>query len=105
MLKVILENIDEELIKMGADKCGDPICSCGGGYGDGYDIHIDYTLPYEKMRLTTVHEVLDYYLSGRVRHSKIDQMAIDVIDALIQVGATPTTIDLPDNKNTEIEYL
>lgn len=80
-------------------------CSVGGGYAipSHKEIHIDKNLPYERRRLVTVHEVLDYYLCGRVRHSKIDQMAIDVIDALLQTGFLKP-VRLPNNEDTKIDY-
>jgi len=77
---------------------------CAGGYGiPGEDeIHIDSNLSYERMRLVTIHEVLDYYLWDKVKHPKIDKIAIEIIDALMQVGVFNDR-QLPDNPHMEIE--
>jgi len=56
---------------------------CGGGYADIEEntIHLDVTYPPEQWRLIAVHEVIELHLK-RIKHSKIDQMAIDIIDVL-----------------------
>jgi len=62
-------------------------CDLGGGYGRGDTIYIDYNLPPEKLNLYVVHEILDLRLNGDkkkrlVKHSKIDRLAIEILEAL-----------------------
>ncbi|KKN27729.1 hypothetical protein LCGC14_0861530 [marine sediment metagenome] len=59
--------------------------TCGGGYGTGDAVYIDERLPKEKQRLTLVHEVLEIHFP-RVKHSRIDKAAIDLIDCLLQLN-------------------
>ena len=56
---------------------------CGGGYGAGDCVYIDERLPREKQRLVLVHEVLEIHFP-KVKHSRIDKCAIDILDCLIQ---------------------
>ena len=49
-------------------------------------VYVDKDLPGGEKRLVVIHEVLDIWLHGRVRHSNIDKIAIDVIDCLQQIG-------------------
>ena len=97
MITVIIEDTEVELKKMGADYFGN--CVCGGGYGDKNEmaVHIDHHLPFEQLRLTTVHEILHLHFGGRVKHSKIDQASIDLIDGMIQIGAIMDYRHIPDN--------
>ena len=87
MIKIIIEDTEEELKNQGADRCGELNCSCGGGYAVGNEIHVDSGLPFERLRLVVVHEALCKELVGRIKHSGIDQVAIDIIDGLTQIGA------------------
>ena len=59
--------------------------TCGGGYGTGDTVYIDERLSKEKQRLVLVHEVLEIHFP-RVKHSRIDKAAIDILDCLIQLG-------------------
>ena len=62
----------------------------GGGYGkwegDTLCIFIDPRDNPQKQLLTALHEVLDGHLNGQVRHWRLDQIAIDQIDCLQQLG-------------------
>ena len=97
MIKIIIEDTEEELKKMGADYFGN--CICGGGYGDKLEmaVHIDCHLNFPQLRLATVHEILHLHLGGRVKHSKIDQASIDLIDGMLQIGAIMDYRQIPDN--------
>ena len=77
-MSVIITNTQEKLRSMGADVFSD--CDCGGGYKDCEEIYIDENLNFREQRLAVIHEVLDGYLRGRVKHSKIDKIACDVIE-------------------------
>ena len=61
---------------------------CGGGYGsiEYSAIYIDENLPIEQQPLVIMHEVLDILLKSRVKHSMIDRLGIEIIDALNQLG-------------------
>lgn len=61
-------------------------CDVGGGYCAGDEVYIDSNLPYLKMRLTLYHEVLEYNLRKRIRHSLIDSLAISLIEADIKLN-------------------
>jgi hypothetical protein len=68
----------------------DPECKgAGGGYGFWEDgelfIVVDSRETVEKKRLIAVHEVLDGHLHKEVKHSRVDHISIDIIDALIQL--------------------
>jgi hypothetical protein len=68
----------------------DPECKgAGGGYGFWEEgelfIVVDNQEPIEKQRLITVHEVLDGHLRREIKHSRVDRISIDIIDALIQL--------------------
>ena len=62
----------------------------GGGYarweGDGLLVFIDNKAPKEKQRLTAIHEVLHAHLCGEVRHSRVEKIAIQIVDCLEQLG-------------------
>ena len=60
---------------------------CGGGYGisDEKTIVIDSDLSREKKILTIIHEVLHMHLQKRVKHSTMDNIAIDIVDSLQQL--------------------
>ena len=60
---------------------------CGGGYGsiEYSAIYIDENLPIEQQPLVIIHEVLDLLLRGRIRHSTIDRIGIEIIDSLQQL--------------------
>ena len=53
---------------------------------DNCDIFIDSRLSNRERRLVAVHEVLDVHLQGKTKHSNIDKIAIDIIEALRQIG-------------------
>ena len=53
----------------------------GGGYCDG-DVHIDKSLNPRQRRVVAIHEVLEWYLKGRVKHSKLDPLAIEILNTL-----------------------
>lgn len=69
---IYLDNISKERIK--------------GGYGvpDYNTIYIDENLPIEQQPLVIIHEVLNLYL--KIEHPRIDQIGIDLIDCLQQLG-------------------
>ena len=60
----------------------------GPGYGviEEKCVYVDKDLSAGDKRLVVIHEVLDIWLHGRVKHSNIDKIAIDVIDCLQQIG-------------------
>jgi len=96
MIKVVIEDTEEELKNQGADYFGN--CFCGGGYGDKLEmaVHIDRHLNFPQLRLTTAHEILHLHLGGRIKHSKLDQLAIDLIDGLTQIGAITDGNKMPE---------
>ena len=49
-------------------------------------IYIDRNLAIEKQPLLIIHEVIDCQIGKRVKHSRIDQIAIEIIDALQQLS-------------------
>jgi hypothetical protein len=74
---------------------------CGGYVTSDGEIHIDKGLTDQEKRFLIIHEVLDMHLGstktlfkgckikpkkGIIKHSKIDKIAIDIIDALQQIG-------------------
>ena len=59
---------------------------CGGGYSIDNTIYVDKFIDIEKQPLVIIHEVLDLMLNGRVRHSQIDRISIEIIDNLQQLG-------------------
>ena len=61
--------------------------SCAYGIFSDREVHIDKDINNEKKRLAVIHEVLEIRLKGRVRHSKFDSIALDIIDSLDQIGA------------------
>ena len=63
----------------------DEITDCGGAYGAGNDIYIDASYNPTHQRLCVIHEVLELRCR-RMRHSDYDKIAIDIIDALMQMG-------------------
>lgn len=62
---------------------------CGGGYGEHLEsynaVYVDENLPPEKQRLVLVHEVLEIHFP-RVKHSRIDKAAIDILDCMLQLN-------------------
>ncbi len=63
----------------------------GGGYCDktSNTIYLHPALSMRKKRLVVLHEVLELYLAGRVKHSKLDTISIAIIELLGQLGLTP----------------
>ncbi len=63
----------------------------GGGYGDrtSNTIYLHPALSMRKKRLIALHETLEIHLHGRLRHSQLDRLAIDIIEVLGQLGLTP----------------
>jgi hypothetical protein len=49
-------------------------------------IYLDSELEGAYRRLVIIHEVLEIWLHGRVKHSKIDRIALDIIEALRKEG-------------------
>ena len=60
--------------------------SLGYGVVEERCVYVDKDLPEGDKRLVVIHEVLDIWLHGRVKHSKMDKIAIDIIDCLQQIG-------------------
>jgi hypothetical protein len=58
----------------------------GGGYGRDNEIFADPAQNKERARLVAIHEVLDQHFQGRVKHSRLDRCAIDIISALQELG-------------------
>jgi len=59
------------------------------GYGDfeSQEIYIEEDLDtIEEKRLLVIHEVLDMWLHGRIKHSKIDRISLGIIEGLQQIG-------------------
>ena len=58
------------------------------GYADKDEraIYIDSELEGAYKRLVVIHEILEIWLHGRVKHSKIDKIAIDIIEGLMKIG-------------------
>ena len=77
-MKVYLENIPDVIIDSNWH---------GGGYCDG-EVHIDKSLNPRKRRVVCVHEVLEWYLKGRVKHSLFDKIAIEILNSLDELEYT-----------------
>jgi len=78
------EDLSEYMVEVKDKFC--PVT--GYGYKDGEDLHI-YVHDgdnWEAQRLTAVHEVADLILGNRVKHSLVDYLAINIIDAMGQLG-------------------
>ena len=60
--------------------------SCAYGVSDSKEIHIDKDLNKEEKRLVVIHEVLEIWLHGRVKHSNFDKIALDLKESLEQIG-------------------
>jgi hypothetical protein len=63
----------------------------GGGYGRREDdgsitICVSPSEPPQRQRLIAIHEVLEMHLGHRICHNKLDTVAIDILDTLIQLG-------------------
>ena len=67
----------------------------GGGYCNGKNIYLSNDLPLCQRKFWVTHEVLCHYLHGRIKHSKLDDIAKDIIDCQRQVEP----VDMPDNKD------
>ncbi len=61
---------------------GSPAC---GLTEDGI-VYVDANASKEIKRLSVIHEVLEMWLGKRIKHSKFDRIALDIIDALKQIG-------------------
>ncbi len=49
-------------------------------------IYLDSELEGVYKRLVLIHEILEIWLHGRVKHSKIDRISLDIIDVLRKEG-------------------
>ena len=49
-------------------------------------IYLDSKLEGDYKRLCVIHEILEIWLQGRVKHNKIDMIAIDIIEGLRKIG-------------------
>jgi hypothetical protein len=49
-------------------------------------VYLDSELEGDYKRLCMIHEILEIWLQGRVKHSKIDLIAIDIIEGLRKIG-------------------
>lgn len=49
-------------------------------------IYLDSDVEGVYKRLVLIHEILEIWLHGRVKHSKIDRIALDIIDVLRKEG-------------------
>ena len=58
------------------------------GYADpkNREVFIDSSLETREKSLVAIHEVLEIWLGKRIKHSKIDMIAIDIIDVMMQLG-------------------
>lgn len=81
-MKAYYRNFNQDFYK---DKLSKEKITGGYGIPDYNVIYIDENLSLGKQPLTIIHEVLNLYLRKRVRHSLLDQMAIDIIDSLLQL--------------------
>jgi hypothetical protein len=61
---------------------GSAACACK----EDRAIYLDSKLEGDYKRLCVIHEILEIWLSGRVKHSKIDAIAIDIIEGLREIG-------------------
>ena len=87
-MKAYYRNFNQDIYYVPTDKDCTVFERMAGGYGDPeYNaIYIDENLPLEKQPLTIIHEALNIHLKGKVRHSLIDGISIDIIDCLLQLG-------------------
>ena len=75
MIKVIIEDLSEVIDAETGH-------GCGGGYGIPVErtVYIDSRLTPEQQRFTLFHEVIELTLP-HIKHSRIDQLVIALIEA------------------------
>jgi hypothetical protein len=61
---------------------------CDGGYGhkDTMEIFIEHRLAGMARLETILHEAIELYCTGRIRHSRINNLAKDIATLLIDCG-------------------
>lgn len=61
--------------------------SCDGGYGDPetMTIYVDERLSPEMKLETIIHEAVELYCKGRIKHSKINDLSRDLTQVLSEV--------------------
>ncbi len=61
---------------------------CDGGYGhkDTMEIFIDDRLAGMAKLETIIHEAIELYCTGRIRHSQINKLTKDIVTLLIDCG-------------------
>jgi len=62
--------------------------SCGGGYGDPetMSIYIDERLSPSMKLETIIHEAVELYCRGRIKHTKINDLTRDIVSLLLDAG-------------------
>ena len=62
--------------------------SCGGGYGDPetMSIYIDERLSPSMKLETIIHEAVELYCKGRIKHTKINDLTRDIVRLLLDAG-------------------
>ena len=62
--------------------------SCGGGYGDPetMSIYIDERLSPSMKLETIIHEAVELYCNGRIKHTKINDLSRDIVRLLLDAG-------------------
>ena len=60
--------------------------SCGYGNPETKEVFVDGSLETREKSVVVIHEVLEIWLKKRVKHSNIDKIVIDIVEALQQVG-------------------
>jgi len=83
MIKVILDDLSNFVVTDERD-IHHPVEAYGEHCKEGDNVYVEKSLNHTKQRLLTVHEILELNFP-RTNHGKLDKVAIDIIDGLLQL--------------------
>jgi hypothetical protein len=84
MIKLNFVNLSEMIDAESGAGCG--VCSGGYGEPDTMTISVDDRLSPEMKLETIIHEAIELYCKGRIRHVKINDLTRDIIRLLKETG-------------------
>ncbi|MDD4873407.1 MAG: hypothetical protein PHE15_00290 [Dehalococcoidales bacterium] len=84
MIRLYFQNLSDMIDPETGMGCG----GCGGGYGDPetMSIYIDERLSHSMKLETIIHEAVELYCKGRIKHTKINDLTRDIVRLLLDAG-------------------
>lgn len=84
MIRLYFQNLSDMIDSESGAGCG----ACEGGYGDPetMSIYIDERLSPSMKLETIIHEAVELYCKGRIKHTKINDLTRDIVRLLLDAG-------------------